>query len=226
MPKRIIGVTERLVAAAESEFLENGYERASIRTIAEKAETSPRAVYTRFRNKEALFAAVAEPVYSAFIQLYHEERAAYWKRAENRDFSVEPEEIYLRYLRFAYEHRKAFLLILTCSQGTRYQDLPGRLAREDIEGVREHVPQYLGEAGVAADDEAMKLFVENITIDFYNALFVPVVKGLPFETACAYAAKLTRFYSQGILDSCQDSPAQKQFSMLSDRGKIREGAKE
>ncbi len=226
MPKRIIGVTERLVAAAENEFLEKGYDKASIRTIAEKAGTSPRAVYTRFRNKEELFAAVVEPVHSDFMQLYHRERAAYWKRAGNRDFSVEPEQIYIRYLRFAYEHRKAFILILTCAQGTRYHDLPERLAREDIEGVRAHVPQYLAETSAVPYDDAMDLFVENITIDFYNALFVPVVKDLPFETACAYIAKLTRFYSFGILDSCRDSLPPTQLSMLSDREQIREGEKE
>ena len=226
MPKRIIGVTERLVAAAETEFMEKGYGEASIRTIAEKADTSPRAVYTRFKNKEELFAAIVEPVHSAFMELYHRERAAYWKRAGNLDFSVEPEETYLRYLRFAYEHRKEFLLILTCAQGTRYQDLPGRLAREDIEGVRANVPQYLAKTSVFPFDEAMDLFVENITIDFYNALFVPVIKDLPYETACAYVAKLTRFYSFGILDSCQDSLSPNQLSMLTDHGKIREGAKE
>ncbi len=226
MPRRIAGVTERLIAAAESEFLQKGYETASIRTIAEKADTSPRAVYTRFRNKEELFAAIVEPVHSAFMQLYHKERASYWERAGRMDFSVEPEETYLRYLRFAYEHRKEFLLILTCAQGTRYHDLPERLAREDIEGVRAHIPQYLAKDSTAVYDDAMDLFVEHITIDFYNALFVPVIEDLPFETACAYVAKLTRFYSFGILDSCRDSLAPTQLSMLSDHEKIREGEKE
>lgn len=42
MPRRIEGVTEKLIEAARQEFLENGFEGASIRTIAAKAETSPR----------------------------------------------------------------------------------------------------------------------------------------------------------------------------------------
>ena len=38
--KRIEGVTERLLAAAREEFLEKGYEAASLRAIAERAGSS------------------------------------------------------------------------------------------------------------------------------------------------------------------------------------------
>ncbi len=57
MPQRIIGVSKRLIETAGEEFLKNGFENSSVRTIAEKAQTSPRAIYTRFENKEALFQA-------------------------------------------------------------------------------------------------------------------------------------------------------------------------
>ena len=52
MPRRIEGVTEKLIDAARQEFLDKGFEGASIRTIAAAAETSPRAVYTRFENND------------------------------------------------------------------------------------------------------------------------------------------------------------------------------
>ena len=48
MPKRISGVSARLLECAKSEFLEKGFQDASIREIAKKADTSSRAVYTRF----------------------------------------------------------------------------------------------------------------------------------------------------------------------------------
>ena len=46
MPSRIKGISAKLIEAAREEFFMNGYEAASIRDIAAKAETSPRAVYT------------------------------------------------------------------------------------------------------------------------------------------------------------------------------------
>ena len=75
MPTRIIGVSKRLIEVAKKEFLEKGFEGASIRIIAHEAETSPRAIYTRFENKEELFAAVVEPVYSDFIKMFNEDKS-------------------------------------------------------------------------------------------------------------------------------------------------------
>lgn len=60
--KRIEGVTERLLAAAREEFLEKGYEAASLRAIAERAGSSKGAIYVRYADKEALYAAVVDPV--------------------------------------------------------------------------------------------------------------------------------------------------------------------
>ena len=58
MANRTPGITEKLMEQALQELLTNGYLDASLRTIAEKAGTSPRAVYTRYGDKEGLFAAL------------------------------------------------------------------------------------------------------------------------------------------------------------------------
>ncbi|WP_347496318.1 TetR/AcrR family transcriptional regulator [Ruminococcus flavefaciens] len=50
MANRTPGVTEKLLEYAMHEFLTNGYNGASMRTIAENAGTTPRAIYTRYQN--------------------------------------------------------------------------------------------------------------------------------------------------------------------------------
>lgn len=50
----------RLLAAAESVFAEKGYDGAKISDIAEAAGCSVGAVYFRFKDKSALFSAIAE----------------------------------------------------------------------------------------------------------------------------------------------------------------------
>ena len=52
MANRVEGVTEKLLECAMQEFLENGYNGASMRTIAENAGTTPRSIYTRYEDKE------------------------------------------------------------------------------------------------------------------------------------------------------------------------------
>jgi AcrR family transcriptional regulator len=51
---------ERLLAAAERAFAENGYDGAKLSDIAKAAGVSVGAVYFRFKDKEALFQAIAE----------------------------------------------------------------------------------------------------------------------------------------------------------------------
>ncbi len=55
-------VRQRILAAAEQEFKQNGYMNASIRTIADAAGISLGNIYRYFNNKEALFCAVIEPL--------------------------------------------------------------------------------------------------------------------------------------------------------------------
>jgi AcrR family transcriptional regulator len=51
---------ERLLAAAEKVFAERGYDGAKLADIAEEAGVSVGAVYFRFKDKDALFLAIAE----------------------------------------------------------------------------------------------------------------------------------------------------------------------
>ena len=194
MPKRISGVSKRLIDAAREEFLANGFEKASIRTIASKAETSPRAIYTRFENKEALFDAVVRPGFEEFKTLYMKEREAYWERAKNRDFSVEPEKIYIKFIEYAYEHKEDFILLLNCSKGTGYENFCKDIADYEIKGVEDNVPVlFQSDSG-----KAMTYFVEKITYAFYDNLFAPLVSGMDLKTAREYVGMLTRFYNTGI----------------------------
>lgn len=53
-------VRERLVSAAKKEFMHSGYQKASLRTIAQTAGASTGSVYFFFGSKEELFHAVVD----------------------------------------------------------------------------------------------------------------------------------------------------------------------
>lgn len=54
-------IRQRILDSARKEFLDKGFEKASIRTISAKAETSKSNLYNYFRDKEDLFISVLEP---------------------------------------------------------------------------------------------------------------------------------------------------------------------
>ena len=61
---------ENLLACAKKHFLENGFERASIREICKAAHVTNGAFYNHFEDKEALFGALVEPVVQAVSEMY------------------------------------------------------------------------------------------------------------------------------------------------------------
>lgn len=54
-------IRQRILTAARAEFLVSGFESASIRAIASKAQTAKSNLYNYFSDKDALFYAVLEP---------------------------------------------------------------------------------------------------------------------------------------------------------------------
>lgn len=207
MAQRIIGVSKRLIEAASREFLKNGFENSSIRTIAQKAQTSPRAIYTRFENKEALFEAVIEPAYSDFMELFKNDKKLYWENAEKGMLPQNPEEYYTKYLDFAYKHKKQFILLLTCSKGSRFENFIENLVQMDLDYLYTYLPKIIkNQKDIPADllinwgisDTSRKLFFESITLSFYQNLFMPFKKKIPLNEAKEYIIKLTQFYTAGI----------------------------
>lgn len=57
---------EKLKKAGKEEFLENGYQRASLRKICKSAGVTTGAFYFSFESKEALFKAILEPLVNQY----------------------------------------------------------------------------------------------------------------------------------------------------------------
>ena len=54
------GIRQRIIDAAREEFLQRGFEKASVRTITSKARAAKSNLYNYFSDKDALFNAVLE----------------------------------------------------------------------------------------------------------------------------------------------------------------------
>ena len=81
MAKRVEGRSDRLLECAMAEFMEMGYQEASLRVIAAKAETTTGSIYTRFGDKEGLFHALVDSTIDALIL---------WMREGNESFADRP----------------------------------------------------------------------------------------------------------------------------------------
>ena len=127
--KRIEGVTERLLAAAREEFLEKGYEAASLRAIAERAGSSKGAIYVRYADKEALYAAVVDPVIEELCLFFTEEFDGFGKlpadvqQSTMNDYADQGIGLMMDYI---YDHLAEFKILVT-NGGERYDEFMHRV---------------------------------------------------------------------------------------------------
>ena len=92
---------QRILEAAKDVFIEDGYDKASIRAIAERVEYSPATIYLHFRDKDELFYAVHELGFAKMFERMQElHGVAHPLQRLHRmgeiylDFAVENPELY------------------------------------------------------------------------------------------------------------------------------------
>lgn len=106
----------RLTDAARREFLESGYEKASLRKICAGAGVTTGALYFTFQNKEDLFECVVRGTVSRLEKLSQEMIAA---ELEDGATGIENEK---RLLEFFWKNREDILILLEKAKGTRYEN--------------------------------------------------------------------------------------------------------
>lgn len=131
----------KLLISAREEFIEKGYLKASLRNICKNAGVTTGALYFFFQDKEDLFDAVVGDVVKGIWQLmqshYTDEKdmadegmlTSFPKEDTKEDFDTAGMVIHHMYL-----HREDVLLLLTKSQGTKYENIADRF----IETTEKH----------------------------------------------------------------------------------------
>lgn len=197
MPKDKTASHERVVAAAKAEFLEKGFEKASIRSIAEAAGMTSAGLYRHFLDKEAMFASLVEPALEALRKMVESHTAHSYELISTGDLSSmwgEPNGLTLL-LDIIYDHFDAFKLLLRCSAGTRFE----RFFDDIVEMEEKETLRYietLRERGIPVNNivpEELHLLLNA----YCSAVFEVVVHDFPREEAKHYVATLQRFFNPG-----------------------------
>lgn len=117
---------EKLLISAKQEFMEKGYSCASLRSICKHAGVTTGALYFFFKDKEELFGAIVEQPLEQLINLikmHYEDELNDTKHTFdlNRDFheDYQAAEMMLDYM---YDYYDIFTLLLTKSQGSKYEN--------------------------------------------------------------------------------------------------------
>lgn len=133
-------IRNNILNAAENEFLEKGFTNASLRRIVKNAGTTLGNFYNYFANKETLFETLVESEYRLFTDFFTKhgqiERPDYlWDMTDVSQWRVVLSKLLTQIIP---PFSQRFVLLMECSEGTRYQDTRNKL----IQLLKEHFVEH------------------------------------------------------------------------------------
>ena len=185
---------ERIHAAAEKEFLEHGFQAASLRRIVKEAGVTTGAFYGYYASKAELYEALVGEVYTHMMTKFCE--------AQDKFASLPPEEqpeqmgdvsgdCLQDMLLYAYQHRNACKLLLTRSEGTRYAGMTRIEAKSTHDYVK--VLERLGRPSPPIDEHLEHMIITGM----FNTYFEMILHDMPLEKAKVYLKEMREFYTAG-----------------------------
>ncbi|EKS4344586.1 TetR/AcrR family transcriptional regulator [Clostridium sporogenes] len=114
-----------ILESAKKEFMDKGFEKASLKEICENANVTTGALYKRYSGKEDLFCAVVKETVEDMENLLEEKYCVDFEQISDEELIKvwEMDEDYMMWwFRFLYERYDGFVLLLKCSEGTCYSN--------------------------------------------------------------------------------------------------------
>ena len=199
MAKQIEGVYEAVLDCAKKELLEKGYKDASLRTIAQEANTSTGSIYTRFGDKEGLFCAIVEPAANGLKKMFleiQEKFHSFDKEAQLAEMGQYTSLHQMEMLDYIYDHFDVFRLLLDCAEGTQFS----RFVEELVEIEVDYTYKYMEVIGCKSVKSGLvtEEFVHIVVTAYFNGMFEVVRHNMDKASAVKYVRLLNRYHMQGF----------------------------
>lgn len=198
MPRDKTGTLEKIIPCAKKEFLDKGFERASMRTIADDAEMSVAGLYRHFESKEAMFEALVLPAVKGIKGLLLSIRDAFselpgdTQKEVVKDYSNDKVPLLIEYI---YAHFDAFKLLTTCADGTPYANFIHDLVEIDVE----YNLRFIEATGndMLISGRCTPELMHILTSAFYSGIFEVVIHDMKRDDAEKHIERLRRFFAAG-----------------------------
>ena len=149
MANRDHSLDDGIIQAAYSEFLTYGFQKASLHKIAQKAGVTTGAIYTRYKNKDALFVSLLQSFFETMRTLFtpiaeEYEKAKRGAQPESILRAIKAEERV--YFQLLTEHYDDCTLFFCRSDGSSVETMLHKLMDQKAEQTVEFFSQVYGKA--------------------------------------------------------------------------------
>ncbi len=199
MAKQIEGVYEEVINIAKQEFLENGFQKASLRTIATRANTTTGSIYTRFGDKEGLFSAIVDPTAVELLTIFTQIQESFHQLSKEQqrervgEYSAHTVEDMFDVM---YQHFTECKLLLEHAQGTKYESFTNRFIDIEEEYTRKYI-ELLG-CRISEDMKMSYDIIHMVTTAYFESFFEVVRHNVEKEKAKRYIKVLGQYHLAGF----------------------------
>lgn len=173
---------QKLLASAKKEFMEKGYMKASLRNICKNAGVTTGALYFFFRDKEDLFGALVEEPLKKLFSVMEGHYAAEADEVDRDGVKLDFSDDYKtsrELIHFMYQYYDEFQMILTKSQGSKYEYCVDHFVELSEQHYRKLVEQIESVSGKKIFDAYTIYWFSHMQID----IFVKLLTHEPSEEA-------------------------------------------
>ena len=200
MEEKSNATLEKIHKAAMAEFLDKGFQGASLRQIVKNAGVTTGAFYGYFSSKEALFASIVEPHAAALMGRFMEAQTSFSELPEQEQpehMGLESSQCVNWMVDYICDHREPVTLLRCKAEGTSYEHFVHNMVEVEVEYTLRYM-DVLRRLGREVPELSQSL-CHIIASGMFTGLFEIIVHDMPKEQALRDVEQFRTFYTGGWL---------------------------
>ena len=185
----------KIMAAAKAEFMEFGFEKSSMRSIADRCGMTAAGIYRHCADKEDLFDQIVSPAVER-INAWIDAHVARYVDAVNQDEPMQWRDSEIDMMReIVYPNMEEYHLLLTKSQGSQYENFLHDLTQRHQNQLMSYMPMIRNQGYPVWDIDPKELHL--LLSAYTTAMFEPVVHNYTIDEALRSLKTVEAFFLPG-----------------------------
>ena len=192
-----LSTQQKIIHFAKQEFLQCGFKDASLRNISAAAGMTTGAIYAYFKDKNALFEAIVDPLLLQVEGILFELSESYYNAnaiVSNITFEKTLDDLHQIY-EFIYKHFDIFRLLVVGAEGSSRSDFIHTLVDHEVKHTLAYLDVMKGNRNSGI--QISLTTIHTISESYINALLEPVRHNMSKEEALKNLEFLVTFYTGG-----------------------------